>query len=309
MDSLRKGRRVLTGARYRLFKCGVAALVFSLLVLAYAEPALTGKGEQKTFVEKIVIDETRFDGLTSAFCGLPVELHEQAHLNSVVVSPRDEHFRFTLSGPTTYTLTNLDTGVRVEALNTVSFHDAFRTGAQSSRSVFWSAGLNYRVKTPEGTFTSAGSSALGVQVTFDEGTEVPSIDVFGHLFTPHFLHFYPMVCVFLGAVDSDNDFLPDDQGIRTEAAFGSDPQRADTDGDGYLDGIEVANETSPTDPSSHPAQAIGHVDKDGDLLADGEELLFIGTDPRNPDTDGDGYLDGPEWGIYGTDPTDPESHP
>ncbi|MCX6796783.1 MAG: hypothetical protein NTW06_04810, partial [Candidatus Falkowbacteria bacterium] len=37
-------------------------------------------------------------------------------------------------------------------------------------------------------------------------------------------------------VDSDNDFLTDEQ----EVKFGTDPNNPDTDGDGFKDGIEVA---------------------------------------------------------------------
>jgi hypothetical protein len=105
------------------------------------------------------------------------------------------------------------------------------------------------------------------------------------------------------------DYLPDSQGIRTEEAFGTDPSNPDTDGDGYLDGIEVGNETDPTNPASHPQDAIGQIDKDADFLPDGDELLFWGTDPTDPDTDDDGFLDGIEAILDETDPTDPTSHP
>lgn len=57
--------------------------------------------------------------------------------------------------------------------------------------------------------------------------------------------------------DSDKDGLTD----RRERELGTDPYKADTDGDG---------------------------------LSDGDEVLIWGTDPLNPDTDGDGYKDGDE---------------
>ena len=58
-------------------------------------------------------------------------------------------------------------------------------------------------------------------------------------------------------LDSDKDGLPDCR----EAELGTDPHKADTDGDG---------------------------------LSDGDEVLKYGTNPLNPDTDVDGYPDGVE---------------
>lgn len=43
------------------------------------------------------------------------------------------------------------------------------------------------------------------------------------------------------SVDSDNDFLIDER----ELKLGTDPNNPDTDGDGYLDGIEVENGYNP----------------------------------------------------------------
>jgi hypothetical protein len=45
-------------------------------------------------------------------------------------------------------------------------------------------------------------------------------------------------------------------------------------------------------------------DSDADGLSDGAEAQ-IGTDPLNPDTDGGGALDGDEWIYLGTNPFDP----
>lgn len=68
--------------------------------------------------------------------------------------------------------------------------------------------------------------------------------------------------------DDDQDGMPDE----IEAALGYDPTKADTDGDGVLDGLE---------------------DKDNDGLPNAGEVLAE-TDPNNRDTDGDGILDGAE---------------
>ncbi len=69
-----------------------------------------------------------------------------------------------------------------------------------------------------------------------------------------------------GCVDSDGDGLSNTQ----ERRLGTDPELADTDGDGVLDG---------------------------------EEVDVHGTDPLAADTDGDGYSDGDEI-AEGVDPTD-----
>ena len=82
------------------------------------------------------------------------------------------------------------------------------------------------------------------------------------------------------AIDSDKDELDD---VR-EKEIGTDPQKADTDGDGLNDGAEVI--VNKTDPQK--------ADTDNDGLSDGDEVLIWHTNPSNPDTDGDSYLDGEE---------------
>jgi hypothetical protein len=89
--------------------------------------------------------------------------------------------------------------------------------------------------------------------------------------------------------DQDNDGLTNEQ----EAIHGTNPIVADTDGDGFLDGIEVNNNTNPLDPCDPVREnaACDAFDSDGDGLTNAEERSR-GTDPLNPDTDGDGVLDG-----------------
>jgi hypothetical protein len=82
------------------------------------------------------------------------------------------------------------------------------------------------------------------------------------------------------AIDSDNDGISD----ADEVVLGTDPAKADTDGDGLLDGEEV--NTYKTSPLK--------VDTDNDELSDYEEVKKYLTDPNNPDTDADTYLDGKE---------------
>jgi hypothetical protein len=78
------------------------------------------------------------------------------------------------------------------------------------------------------------------------------------------------------APDADSDGLTDAQ----EATLGTNPNLADTDGDGLLDGTEVNSSlTNPLD-----------FDSDNDGLSDGAEVSG-GTNPNNSDTDGDGVND------------------
>lgn len=98
----------------------------------------------------------------------------------------------------------------------------------------------------------------------------------------------------LAVVDTDNDGLADD----LEAShYATDPQLADTDGDGYSDGEEVALGYSPR----FVKQRLIEVDSDLDGLNDDWEFR-LGTAILNPDTDGDGFLDGEEV-INGYSPT------
>ena len=69
--------------------------------------------------------------------------------------------------------------------------------------------------------------------------------------------------------DSDHDGLGDDEETDT---YGTDPANPDTDGDGLLDGQEVAIGTDPLD-----------TDTDGDGISDKDEV-DAETDPLNPDT-------------------------
>jgi len=80
--------------------------------------------------------------------------------------------------------------------------------------------------------------------------------------------------------DTDGDGIDD----YTEVTlYGSSPTREDSDGDGLNDGAEV--DLYNTDPTLR--------DTDGDLLFDGEEVR-LALDPLARDTDGDGLVDGAE---------------
>jgi alpha-tubulin suppressor-like RCC1 family protein len=83
----------------------------------------------------------------------------------------------------------------------------------------------------------------------------------------------------------------DDDGLPTwrEYLLDLDPLTADTNGDGFADGDDVANDGNAADP-----------DLDDDGLANWREIA-AGTNPLNPDTDGDTVLDGVD--VFPLDPT------
>jgi hypothetical protein len=75
----------------------------------------------------------------------------------------------------------------------------------------------------------------------------------------------------------------------------TDPNNADSDGDGLIDGIEGV--LNPLSNHTNPNVA----DTDADGLYDMQEIL-LGCDPRSPDTDGDLITDGDEYYKFHTNP-------
>jgi hypothetical protein len=98
------------------------------------------------------------------------------------------------------------------------------------------------------------------------------------------------------AAQGANDGLFDDDGLTNLEEFnlGTDPNVADTDGDGLNDGLEVSGESNP--------YLVGHTP--GDPPA-GNPPDGAPTDPRNADSDGDGVMDGAEVNGGNGSVTDP----
>ena len=85
------------------------------------------------------------------------------------------------------------------------------------------------------------------------------------------------------------------------------PLKSDTDGDGLLDGWEIANSLDPNDDGSTNVNNGGSGDPDNDGLTNSEEQ-DLGADPNDADSDDDGITDGGE-NDQGTDPNDSEDTP
>ena len=131
------------------------------------------------------------------------------------------------------------------------------------------------------------SDSIGFYITLEDvgGPAAPGgyayMMDFGHLTDPNL-------------ADTDGDGLPDGR----EVALGADPTRVDTDGDGLPDGYEAERGLDPASPLDG-----ADADSDGDGLANGRERA-LGTNPVLADTDGDGLDDGAEV-VAGTNPSRP----
>ncbi len=95
------------------------------------------------------------------------------------------------------------------------------------------------------------------------------------------------------SADADNDGIPDacELGYAqppSSTRFCTSPTNRDTDGDSFLDGIELALGSDPCNRLSVPS-LLG--DTDGDGLTDYDEVIVHGTNPNLLDTDGDGASD------------------
>jgi hypothetical protein len=85
-------------------------------------------------------------------------------------------------------------------------------------------------------------------------------------------------------LDSDNDGLTDQE---EQNVYFTDPHNADTDGDGYPDGLELQYDYSP---HAGESTTLSQHDLDQDGLSDWIERWF-GSSWNNADTDGDGISD------------------
>lgn len=94
--------------------------------------------------------------------------------------------------------------------------------------------------------------------------------------------------------DSDDDSLSD---FAEENIFFTNPQKNDTDDDGFPDNIEISVGLSPISPTKDRS------DTDEDGLLDYQEIMVYHTNPNKSDTDGDRASDALEI-LSGTNPLD-----
>jgi hypothetical protein len=101
----------------------------------------------------------------------------------------------------------------------------------------------------------------------------------------------------IGETDDDKDGLT----YAEEITYGTNPENADTDGDGLNDGIELDNsDGNTTDPLLSDTDSDGLKDGSEDRNKNGQ-VEPTETDPNNPDSDGDLTDDGED--EFPLDPT------
>jgi hypothetical protein len=91
--------------------------------------------------------------------------------------------------------------------------------------------------------------------------------------------------------DTDGDGILD---LVEARDTGTDPEDADSDGDGIVDGDEDVDHDGVVDAGETDSL---DADTDDDGLSDGDEVAVTGTDPLDADSDGDGLSDGLETGV------------
>ncbi len=172
--------------------------------------------------------------------------------------------------------------------NLVSFQAVFQEGVPDRADVVFLAAAGYG----DGRYARLEARAPYTALTHskDQPAVFPGLSVAYHFGTGT----NPL------RADSDGDGISD----AAETAAGLDPLAPDTDGDGLPDAFESASGMSPlvnNDTDGTAGNGAGE-DPDGDGLTNAEECLH-GTDPFNRDTDGDGVWDGDEV-AQGSDPLD-----
>ena len=108
------------------------------------------------------------------------------------------------------------------------------------------------------------------------------------------------VHIVVPAIDSDADGLSDSDEINI---YSTDPLNADTDGDGAVDGLEVAYGSDPLDVLSIPYCAADF-DHDGDVNSTDMTLFMTGyggaicSNGCDGDFDSDGDVDGSDFTLF-----------
>ncbi len=95
-----------------------------------------------------------------------------------------------------------------------------------------------------------------------------------------------------GCVPAEAD-LPldlDEDGLLLEEDYGTDPDNADSDGDGHLDGVEVDQGTDPLDAEDHPYTGGWTIDAcRHDIVGEGNDIGQVAQNWTAEDQHGDSF--------------------
>ena len=99
------------------------------------------------------------------------------------------------------------------------------------------------------------------------------------------------IALFACATQVGVDYDDDGDGLIGEATWGTDPANPDSDGDGRLDGAEVAQGHDPLDPGDYPYTGGWKVDQEcrHDVEPSGEALGDVLANFTLPDQYGDSW--------------------
>jgi len=175
--------------------------------------------------------------------------------------------------------------------------------------------MNYNVKNDPDTLNAANDGwtsffpvgmgteirmSKNVMLDFNIGYSYTTTDQLNNFIVPSFTDGMANVSLgltFAGGDDCNTDYDKDGLTKCKEEEIGTNPDIADTDGDGLIDGDEVTlYNTNPLNK-----------DTDGDTLIDGEEVKLYNTNPLSKDTDSDKLMDNEEVNQYNTLPNDKDT--
>ncbi|MCH2064637.1 MAG: SUMF1/EgtB/PvdO family nonheme iron enzyme, partial [Roseibacillus sp.] len=198
--------------------------------------------------------------------------------------------------------------------NADSDGDGFNDGLEISESTNPNGAQDYPTRvltvsnTANGTITGGGIYRLGTGAVL---TAVPALGYVFTAWTGDVANLTNPLAIVMdenqtaGAVFSQNQRDPDGDGLSNYQELvlhGTDPNDADSDGDGFNDGLEISESTNPNDGQDFPNQAPEFADQEFELLRFSPGGSVVGvlaaTDPNgdalsysmveNPDPNGNG---------------------
>ncbi len=190
----------------------------------------------------------------------------------------------------------------ISDINSITSLDSKLVGTHNVTKVVYNGDDLYVTAKEDGVFIIEASdpSALGGYGYFNDGGSSVNLMVYDNiLYVADDLDSFEVI-----GKDTDYDRLAD---FEENNIWTTDPNIADTDADGILDGDEVDywldRDINPLfDFDGDTFGNLLDIDSDDDTIIDGLEVYFWGSDPNNLDTDDDNISDEDEVNTYFTHP-------